>query len=229
MKQKLLLLHGAIGSMVQLHPLAELLNKDFQIFQMNFSGHGGEDIPDTFSIGVFAEDVLNFLNDNGIGRISIFGYSMGGYVALYLAAHHPERVGKVFTLATKFEWSTESAEKESKMLDPEKIADKLPAFAKALESRHAPLDWKQVLQKTAAMMLEMGRAGPPLTEKVLHKIDHDIKAALGDSDKIVTVTETEWAVSNLKKAKILLLENTPHPIEQVDTEGLVGEIRKFFV
>lgn len=30
---------------------------------------------------------------------------MGGYVAWYLAEHHPEKANAVFTLATKFLWT----------------------------------------------------------------------------------------------------------------------------
>ena len=45
-------------------------------------------------------------------------------------------IQKVFTLATKFEWTPDIAQKEIKMLDAAKIAEKIPAFAQLLEKRH---------------------------------------------------------------------------------------------
>jgi esterase/lipase len=41
----LVLLHGAIGSKDQLHPLANALKKDFDVHLLNFSGHGGNAFP----------------------------------------------------------------------------------------------------------------------------------------------------------------------------------------
>ena len=55
---------------------------------------------------------------------------MGGYVALQLANKHPKYVQKIITLGTKFAWDKETAAKEVKMLNPEKIEEKIPAFAK---------------------------------------------------------------------------------------------------
>ena len=123
----LILLHGALGSAAQLDQLSGLLKPCYSCCTLNFSGHGGTPMPDAFSIGLFAGDVLRFMAASNIEKADFFGYSMGGYVALYLAANHPERVGKIITLATKFAWTPESASREIRMLDPQKIAKKIPA------------------------------------------------------------------------------------------------------
>jgi pimeloyl-ACP methyl ester carboxylesterase len=82
---------------------------------------------------------------------------MGGYVAIYLARYYPESVNKIITLATKFIWNETIAAKEIKMLNADKIEEELPDFAVALHKRHAPDNWKTVLEKTAAMLIEMGK------------------------------------------------------------------------
>jgi pimeloyl-ACP methyl ester carboxylesterase len=110
--QKLLLLHGALGSAAHFTHLKELLANTFQIHTLNFESHGGREVVDTISIPGFAEEVLAYLNQNGIDKISIFGYSMGGYVALYLAKQQPDRIDKVFTLATKFDWTPKAQPKK---------------------------------------------------------------------------------------------------------------------
>lgn len=133
----LLLLHGALGAKSQFAEIQKSLANNFTVNSINFSGHGGKDIPsEPFSIELFANDVLNWLDDNKTNRINIFGYSMGGYVGLHLAKKNPETIGKVFTLATKFNWSEEISAREVKMLDSSKIKEKVPKFAGELKNRH---------------------------------------------------------------------------------------------
>ena len=83
--KNILILHGAIGSKDQFELLKHQLVKKYNVHSINFSGHGGEVFKSKFNIAQFAEDVLNYLNSKNIESIDVFGYSMGGYVALYLA------------------------------------------------------------------------------------------------------------------------------------------------
>ena len=90
--QHLLLLHGAIGSKEQLFPLAKVLREKYTVHTLNFTGHGGENIPEEpFSIELFAKDVLRYMDQHNIEHTSLFGYSMGGYVAMYLQKNIPKR------------------------------------------------------------------------------------------------------------------------------------------
>ena len=180
-----------------------------------------------FAIDIFAEQVMRYLDNQQIDRVDIFGYSMGGYVALYLAKMYPHRVRRIFTLGTKFEWTPDIAARETKMLNPEIIAEKIPAFAAALEKRHAPNDWKQVLSKTADMMMGLGRANPLVLDD-FSGIDLPVLLGLGDSDTMVTRAETEAVLNRLPNARLTVLPQTPHPIEKADVRLLQSEILSFF-
>ncbi|HAX49045.1 MAG TPA: alpha/beta hydrolase, partial [Bacteroidetes bacterium] len=101
--KKILLLHGAIGSQEQLEPLKIELSGKYEVHTFNFTGHGGSEIPhEPFSIEMFAGDIIDHVNSNDLAGIDIFGYSMGGYAALYAAHKNPGKIGRIFTLATKF-------------------------------------------------------------------------------------------------------------------------------
>jgi pimeloyl-ACP methyl ester carboxylesterase len=227
MTTPLLLLHGAIGSSAQLLPLNVLLEKDRAVHVFDFPGHGGKEFPsELFSIRLFAESVVEWMDKQDFPRVDIFGYSMGGYVALYMARHFPERVGKIVTLATKFGWDEATAEKEVKMLNPEKIAEKVPKFAEALQTRHAPLDWKKVLEKTATMMLALGKR-PELSPEDFKAIHTPILLSVGDRDTMVSKEETETVHQLIPGAQFQLLPDTPHPIEQVDAARIQGLISGF--
>lgn len=125
-KHCLVLLHGAVGAKSQFAELVPLLESHFEVITLDFEGHGTADLTDRpFKIEHFAENALNMA---GSEKFDVFGYSMGGYVALYLALYQPERVGRVFTLATKFDWTPVTAEKEVKLLDADKILQKIPQY-----------------------------------------------------------------------------------------------------
>ncbi len=225
--KKLLLLHGAIGSSQQFQQLTALLNDAFEVHTLDFSGHGGKPLPaEPFSIELFANDVLHWLQENKIATIDIFGYSMGGYVALYLAKHHPEKVDKIFTLATKFNWNAEGAAREAAMLNPEKIAEKVPAFAKALEQKHGE-NWKTVLTKTAEMMINLGNS-PALPLLSLSEIQQPVLISVGDKDNMVTLEETIAAYRSIKNGQLLVLPQTQHPFEKVNAERIAEEIKSYF-
>ncbi|PTX60035.1 pimeloyl-ACP methyl ester carboxylesterase [Kordia periserrulae] len=222
----LLLLHGALGSEAQLQPLQQLLSKDFNVHTLNFEGHGGRKSNRGFAMEYFAENVVEKLQELKISQTHIFGYSMGGYVALTLAKKHPEMVDSIVTLGTKFNWSLESAQQEVNMLNPSKIEEKVPAFAKHLQQLHHPNDWKEVLQKTADMMLALAN-GKRLTDDDLQQIPHKVLIGIGSLDTMVSVAESEHAAALVSNGTINILEGVKHPIEKVDMNILAAVIHDF--
>jgi esterase/lipase len=200
--QKLLLLHGALGSKNQFAQLQKRLKNDFEIHTINFSGHGGEIIPEQpFSINLFAKDVLTYLNKVKIDKINIFGYSMGGYAGLYLAKKYPDRINNIFTIAAKFKWNEEIAAKEIKMLNPLKIKEKIPAFAEELKERHSPQNWETILVKTAEMMINLGKHNE-LMEEGITSIEQNVCIGVGDCDKMVSIEETVEVYRMLKNGQM---------------------------
>ncbi len=228
MRSHLLLLHGALGSSVQLEELARKLESKFNIILYNFTGHGGKSIPEeAFSIKMFAEEIKRLAGKSRIEPVDIFGYSMGGYAALYLARNSPHSVKRIFTLGTKFDWNPESSSREAGMLNAAALEEKFPSFAKSLADRHAPENWKIVAAKTAEMMLSLGN-NCELNYEEMSDIDCNVRVAVGDKDIMVSISETEKAYRSLKNSSMLVLPETKHPIESVDTDRLSYEIEQFF-
>jgi pimeloyl-ACP methyl ester carboxylesterase len=223
MRRPIILLHGALGSSSQLEPLKNILEaKDRIVDTLNFSGHSGRPFSENgFGINAFAQDILKHLDHKAIDTADIFGYSMGGYVAMWLAHQHPERVHAITTLGTKFDWSPESAEQEIKKMDPEKILAKVPAFARILEHRHAPHDWKELIRKTAAMMFDLGQK-PMLTPEIFSSLTHHIHVLLGDQDEMADRHYSETVAGWISHGDFHLLEKTPHSIEKVNLDRIVN-------
>ena len=225
---ELLLLHGALGSKQQFTELEKSLGESFKIHTFDFAGHGRRPSHvHAFTIQNFAHEVLDWMNENYIQTIDIFGYSMGGYVALWLARFYPDRVGKIFTLGTKLQWNDEEAEKEIKMLNPEKALEKVPAFAQLLAERHGEHEWKSVMSKTALLMKDL--AHTHLAEQDFIKIQHPVLLGRGGLDNMVSFEETDYVHHLLKNSTFKVYENVPHAIEKVPVPLLSREIEKFFL
>ena len=226
--QKLLFLHGALGSQEHFSALKASLANDFEMYSFNFKGHGDTEIPDgDFSIQNFAEEVVAFLNQNNIQKTNIFGYSMGGYVGLYLAKNFPERIEKLFTLATKWDWTIENAERESKMLNPKIIKEKVPKYADSLLKLHGT-NWELLMEKTAAMMVQLG-AIPTFKNNDFETIETPVLIGVGDKDVMVSLEETIQVYRLLPNAQLLVMPNTTHPIDRINLQLLTCQIHSFFL
>lgn len=229
--QHLLLLHGAIGAKDQLLPLSGSLANEFIIHSLNFSGHGGEPMPDkAWSIELFAQQVLTYLGTHipaGV-PVHLFGYSMGGYVGMYINRYHPGRLAKTITLATKFHWDEPTAAKEVQMLNPETILEKIPAFAEQLAKRHEPRDWKRVMEQTVTMLLDMGKDNPLKPDDYPQIVTPSL-LLLGDRDKMVTLDETVSVYKKLPAGQLGVLPATAHALEQTDIRQLSLLIKRFIL
>ena len=228
MKKDLIILHGALGAKDQFTELSDLLANYFNIHCINFSGHGGHAFEEDFSIDQFALELKNYIQEKELEEVFVFGYSMGGYVALKAASKGLSAITKIFTLGTKFDWNPSSTAKEIKMLNADIIAEKVPHFAKALSDRHAPNDWKLVLSKTADLMLKLAN-GASLNTEELQAIQIPVCISLGEKDNMVSLEESKETVSNLSTSKFFHFDGFKHPIEKVDNNVLAKAILDFLL
>jgi pimeloyl-ACP methyl ester carboxylesterase len=224
----LILLHGALGSATQFDALKPLLTPGRPLYIPDFPGHGGSPADAPFTMARFTDFLIDLMDREGLAQADVFGYSMGGYVALHAAALFPEKIRRIYTLGTKFDWSPETAARETGMLNPEKIAAKVPAFAQALEARHAPADWKQVLARTADMMTDLGFGTGRLSSETLAAIACPVTVGLGEHDNMVSEAESRAAAENLPAGRFDILPGCKHPIEQVDVVLLAARLQDFF-
>ena len=222
-KRPLILLHGALGSIEHWTELAPLLS-DFDLHMFNFAGHGGKVCQEAFSIDMFAHDLLLYMDHNGIEVADIFGFSMGGYVALRFAQDHSDRVGRIVTLGTKFNWTPEVAEKQFSLLNPEKILEKVPHFAEALQERHAPLDWKDVVTKTSDMLMRLGNG--EAVDFTKSTFENEVTIMVGDQDRVVKFGEAVEVAEALPNGTFLPLPGAPNPIELVPKTLLATELKR---
>lgn len=98
----LLYLHGWNGSMKSFKDcLSHELKKDFQLIMLDLPGFGrSEPIP--LSFAAVSEIIDQILTRNGIDRVRLMGFCMGGAFALDFAIRYPHRVASMILVETSF-------------------------------------------------------------------------------------------------------------------------------
>ena len=100
----LLLLHGGLFNIdLQFGQVLPALAQTRQVIATDFQGHGRTgDIDRPLTSADLASDVVGLLEHLGVPRVDVFGFSVGGGVALYLAIKHPGLVRKLIVSSASF-------------------------------------------------------------------------------------------------------------------------------
>lgn len=206
-----------------MQPVASALGTLGRVLTIELPGHGSTPLGSTpFGMSAFVDalgDALSALAlyDDGSERARplVFGYSMGGYVALALEAERPGTLGGIVTLGTKFMWTPEYATREGARLDARVMLEKVPKFAALLDERHAACGgWHALLGNTRRVMQVLG-AAPLLTRASLARVGVPVMIAVGERDDTVSIDEAREVAAWMPKARAESLPDAPHPIERV--------------
>lgn len=213
-----LLLHGALATKAQFDPLIPFLQESYECYRLTFKGHGREGADKPIRMQYLVDQVVDYLDEQNISKANIFGYSMGGYAALALAKKHPQRINKIATLGTILQWNEEIAEKECRLLNPEKMEEKIPAFVQHLDEQH-PNGWKKLVNNTREMLQQLGQH-PLIQEDDWQHITVPIRLLMGDGDSTADLKWTAEIYKQLPNAQLGVLPNTTHPFNTVNKELL---------
>ncbi len=97
-KLPLVLLHGMLGSSRNWQTAGAELAADGHVLAPDLRNHGKSPHADAMDYGVLADDVVRWLDTQGLGRVTLVGHSMGGKTAMLLACRHPERVERLIVV-----------------------------------------------------------------------------------------------------------------------------------
>lgn len=85
--------HGITANHLMWQPVADLLSDGTQLIAPDLRGRGASaDLPGPWGMSAHVDDAVATLDALGIDRAIVVGGSMGGYVAVLMAARHPDRV-----------------------------------------------------------------------------------------------------------------------------------------
>ncbi len=123
----LVLLHGFTGCAANWRSHMALFAKRFQTVAIDLLGHGDSDSPtdsERYRMERCAEDLLAVFDQLGLPRVNLLGYSMGGRVALHVAAAHPERLAALI-LESASPGLADPAERRARVASDEALASRI--------------------------------------------------------------------------------------------------------
>jgi pimeloyl-ACP methyl ester carboxylesterase len=89
-------IHGLTSNAFHFQAFADELAPDHRVIAYDLRGRGDSDKPEEgYSIPIHAEDLAELIDELGLQRPIIMGHSLGALIALYFAAHYPDRLSKL--------------------------------------------------------------------------------------------------------------------------------------
>lgn len=153
--KKVYLIHGWAANRHVFDDFIPRLPHDWEVHALNLPGHGDAPFSDDFDIAAIADHYAAQIDTPA----HILGWSLGGLVALYLAARHPDKV-KSLCLTASFAKFTAEADY------PEGLSH--PALAKMVGA------FQQDYAKHIKQFLQLQLLNTQHADTVLHKVLPDL-------------------------------------------------------
>ena len=182
----------------------------------DFRGHGRTtSINRDWDTPIIAQDMAGFLRALGIEKAHLIGYSLGGGVALHLAAAHPELVKSIITIGCG--GSADPAGSED-FTSEALIANRQDALIERIKVLHADAhggDWQHHMR----MSVRDWRLYPSLTEKDWQCLRMPMLFIGGENDGYASLQKLKDMQSKCPQADIYSVPGASHrphmPTEQV--------------
>jgi pimeloyl-ACP methyl ester carboxylesterase len=225
-----LLVHGLGGRSEDWRNLAPyLVRAGCRVYMPDLPGYGRSDKPVDFSYSIpdEANAVLGFMNALGLLQVHLGGWSMGGWIAQYLAAEHPERFTRLvlFDSAGIYEkptWNTDlftpisaiELDQLDALLMPHPPA--VPSFiAKDILRTSRSRSW--IIHRALVSML----TGRDATDKLLPQLKMPVLIVWGALDHITPLSQGETIHRLVPQSEMEVVPTCGHltPVQCADKIG----------
>ncbi len=216
----ILLLHGAAGSTaLETAPLLRRLEPHAHVLAVDFSGHGASDPAEdlSFSADLFAANARATLDHFDVDQADVFGFSMGGSMALHLAHRHPERVRRIAVHGANLQWPAERVEALTRRLDVAHIAAHAPLLADQFASTHA--DWRGLFTRMARFIRTLPDVEAQMHEEA-RSLSHPTLVSTVDADDLFPLDAALHLHETLPNSRLTILPGTHHALRQINEDVL---------
>ncbi len=207
--EKLVLIHGALGNYSEFDQIVPFLTNEYEIHAFEIPHHGNyQDSKVAFEINALVQDFLKFLNK--IGPSYVYGFSLGGYLAIAAAQKDESNFKGIVTQGTKFNWTKGAAEKETSTLNVEFLSSKAENFYNYLLELHGEY-LHELLEKTAKFMTLLGE-NPIISKESVKSLSIPVRLTRGGKDRMVSKEETLIIKDGLKFGHYFEVPSMIHPM-----------------
>ncbi|MGW8144637.1 MAG: alpha/beta fold hydrolase [Anaerolineales bacterium] len=215
-KTPLLLIHGAGGAYLSWSSeLRRLPGND--VLAIDLPGHGDSPGESMGSIGAYADEVLNFLDQLKIDQVVLSGHSMGGAIAMQLCLDQPERVAGLILVGSgaKYEVNPKLIEYcESDITYPHALDLIIKfSFSQATDKRLVELAAKR-LAETPPKILQADFIACDRFEisNQLGEINQPTLVICGEEDRMMPVSCSKMLTEGIPKSRLEIVPAAGHMV-----------------
>jgi len=226
-RKPLLMLHGGLGQMCDLNPVAAQLSGDYCLIGIDFRGHGRSTLgamPLTYER--YKEDVAAVLRHLDIDTFSVLGFSDGGIVGYRLAAEFQSRLRALVTVGAQ--WRLSSSDPVFAMLGgltAEAWDDMFPASRAYYESVNPSPDFPRLVKSVVRLWTDLGATGYP--NGSVRTITTPTLVVRGDNDFLLSLGEAAELRATLPTASFFNVPLAGHEVHKEAPGLLVTAVKDF--
>lgn len=188
----LILLHGNGEDSSRFRHQIDYFSKEYRVIAIDTRGQGQSPrgtAPFTFE--QFAKDLENFMNEHGIFRANILGFSDGGITAILFALNNPKRVNKLILNGANLDIEG--------LIEP--VRERIIAKAKEAEAKKD--ESEEAMRRYE--LLNLMATQPAIDPKRLAEIEAPTLVIVGVND-MVAADHTELIYKSLPKSELVLIQ-----------------------
>ncbi|WP_068677718.1 alpha/beta fold hydrolase [Oceanobacillus sp. Castelsardo] len=246
-KPPLVLIHGFVSSTYTFNRIIPLLEKDFSVVAIDLPGFGRSEKSTSFfySYENYARLVTKCMDYFGMDDVSIVGHSMGGQIALNTAKLMPDKVKKLFLLASSgylkssnrllvyssylpfFSLYVKRAVNNRSVIDSLRnvfynhsyiTSDHIREFERPIKEKNFPKSLIRLLRH---------REGD-LSPRELGKINTSTLLIWGEDDQVVPLHVGKRLVQDLPNAELITFKETGHLVTEERPNEISNLISSYY-
>jgi 2-hydroxy-6-oxonona-2,4-dienedioate hydrolase len=237
-KPTLIAMHGITGHAEAYVRNLKALSEHFDVWAIDFIGHGYSDKPDhPLEIRHYIDQLLGFMDAIGVEKSYLTGESLGGWVTAQFAIDYPEKVERIllntmggtmanpvvmerlYTLSMEAakdpSWERVKTRLEWLMADPAMVTDDLIRTRQAIFQQP---DWLKACQANMALQDPETRKRNMLTDEALGQIKAPALVLWTTKDPSGPVDEGRRIAGLIPNGELAVMENCGHWPQYEDPE-----------
>jgi pimeloyl-ACP methyl ester carboxylesterase len=219
--RSLVLLHGFCETHQIWNPISEELSQQFHLLIPDLPGFGKSKLTaHSLSVSDVADQIWKWLQDKNVVQPVVVGHSLGGYIALAMAAQHPKKMsGLGLFHSTALDDNPEKKTSRNKVMEfvaRNGVGPFIDTFVPGLfyKKDHPALSFvDQICRQTQLETLlayTSAMRDRPDRQATLIDFDKPVMILAGEKDEIIPLESLKKQASLLKNGQFSILEETAH-------------------
>lgn len=223
-QESVILLPGLLGTIEgewQPH-LESIKHYHLQVIGIDWPYHKDTTaIPPSLSFQTLVDETIRSIEALGLERIVVWGYSLGGYVALEIERRSPGLLEGIWMHATKFFWS----DKDIALFRKELTIESMSPRRKELLLKQFGDRWEQLVLLNSSLFEDILENG--LTLDDLLDVRIPVLVTAGDQDEFVSPSEVERLADILSGGEWQILNGVRHSLHSTRSSLIIPTAMEF--